>query len=195
MNTERLLEFLESIRDMESNVPLQKALTDFGNSLQQLSAQPQGGGLQEAVAKSKKILADTFGEYERKLSPAQWAFLTEISSVEFFSSYGFKTIEAQIEQNSMTPAVVHQFVTKFTGDRAKLLQNFEQLRQNLRTIGFTSINLEPGEAELGFQIPRPIFNNQLSVLTLVLWFWHHRSLIKAHKSSCPPRPRTRRQTV
>jgi hypothetical protein len=61
----------------------------------------------------------------------------------------------------MTPAVAQQETQKLLEERTAFLENLNALKQALQKLGFEEDGLEPGEAEIGFQIPRDMFDNEL----------------------------------
>lgn len=61
----------------------------------------------------------------------------------------------------MTPAVVRTEAQELLTQRAQFIDQLRSLDNSLRSLGFTEDDLEPGEAEIGFQIPRSLFENEL----------------------------------
>src|SRR5262249_19070208 len=64
-------------------------------------------------------------------------------------------------RNAMTPAVVQQQVQKLFDERNKYLETLRNAHTNLNALGVKLEPLAPGEAEIGFLIPRALFHDNL----------------------------------
>jgi hypothetical protein len=66
-----------------------------------------------------------------------------------------------MEDNPMMPAVVHAESNTLQDQRDDYLLHLRQIEAALDALGFEESDLEEGEAEIGFQIPRSLFDNEL----------------------------------
>ncbi len=73
-------------------------------------------------------------------------------------------ITQMMQASRITPAAVHQRVSQLVGERQNYLDTIRNLQGCLQAIGITAPVPQPGEAEIGFKIPRPLFENILDGL-------------------------------
>lgn len=84
-----------------------------------------------------------------------------MGALPYFGSAMLARVKQAIADNAMTPAVAQQEAERLAGERAQLIKSLETLKQSMEALGFEEDELEQGEAEVGFQIPREIFDNEL----------------------------------
>ncbi len=97
-------------------------------------------------------------------TPAELELLEEIGATPFFGTDPSVEIAAISQQNAVTPAVILAKLQKTLSDRERYIGHITQLRDQLNALGIKANNVSPGTAELGFLLPRPLFNNELSGL-------------------------------
>lgn len=164
MNAELLKEFLVEITENENYFEVQKKLNSLESSLNNLAGTPHDQNHQSDVSKNLDELENAVTGFEEEFSPKDKQRFHEINAHEFFSSDMIQKIKQSISKNSLSPAVVRDHVNDLTEKRRKYLNGLESLIVNLTAIGIEITDLEEKETEIGFQIPRDIFNNNLDEL-------------------------------
>lgn len=129
---------------------------------------PQDANHQKVVAASLKTLAEALDNISTNITPAAWDFLAEYGDQWAFSTRMTDSIAKKMAENGITPAVVKQEVERQITNRKRILDSFNGAKKNLEIIGFEKTVLEPGTSELGFIIPRDLFENTLRGLWVEL---------------------------
>lgn len=103
-------------------------------------------------------------KFENRLSSAQVKTLQEINAYHLFSSDLVLPIRSALTANAITPAVIQQKVVDALKHRAAYIEMLAQAQASLSALGVKADALESGQAEIGFLLPRPLFNNDLTGL-------------------------------
>jgi hypothetical protein len=164
MNVSRLLELIQEVLHVEEDHHLQRTLTALVGALQQMVSNPQDADHQTDVADKLKELRQSLEGAHSDLAAAAYEFLDEVNGEDFFSPVLAENIAHEMRENAMTPSVVNAFVEKTVASREQLLENMRSARKTLLALGFRRTDLEAGTAELGFLIPRDIFDNTIGGL-------------------------------
>ena len=99
-----------------------------------------------------------------EMTPAQWDFLGDLDAQPLFGGDLVQDIENKFATNGIMPAVVKAFVGELLTKRQKILENYRNILSNVEAIGLRIERLNAGEAEVGFTIPRSLFENSLAGL-------------------------------
>jgi hypothetical protein len=164
MNTGRLLSTIGLLLRAEREQALQSKLDGLTNALQALAGNPSGADVQQAVATSFNTLETALSNAQGEFSPAVLKRVDELGASEFFTQALTSELRDVLRENAMTPAVVQQATSRIGSRRKEFLQNLQNTQSALQTLGFGEDELEPGQAELGFQLPRQLFSNELPPL-------------------------------
>lgn len=164
MNASRLRFIVDLLLEREGVFGVQGILIQLRDNLANLTSQPSQTQYQSAVAEALGQFSTTLDQLRASFEPAQVRQLEELGAAPFFVLDQATAIAATLRDNAMTPQVVNQFVGELTSQRAQFLSDLEILRDKLDVVGIQSSTLEPGEAEVGFTLPRPLFYNRLDGL-------------------------------
>lgn len=164
MNTERLLELIETLLDDESETRIDKHLSLLQSALNELSAAPSDASKQSAVAERRQEFEDAVSHLQSIYDPVFLDKLDDLGVRPYFTLAMVNRIQQSISENSMTPIVVQNEVETIRNERNAVLGHLNAAKGSLMGLGFNRGSLEPGEAEVGFQIPRIIFDNELGGL-------------------------------
>ncbi len=126
-----------------------------------VTSAPQDVGQQNSLSASLAELEQGFTELSNELSPQELERLSDIRADKFFSADLVDELRTDIAANAMSPAVVRDKVTEIIQQRESYLNSINVIIENFKPLGVDEIELEEGEAEIGFQIPRNIFENNL----------------------------------
>ncbi len=164
MNASRLLEIINLLIKEEAKSDIQGKLNDLNTHLANLVSQPADPTHQKALSSSIKKLEQTIQNTVDYLQPAQIKLLEEIGADEYFISDMPARITSLVNENLAAPAVAQQELTEFIQARQAYIQKLNQLSENLKDMGVTVSSLEEGKAEIGFSLPRELFENNFENL-------------------------------
>ncbi len=164
MNTAKLRSTIERVLVDESKLGLQGGLQNLVNALVNFTSNPGEGTYQIEVANALQQVRDGMTSFAVSYDPAALKRLDESGASRFFGEQLVDDINGAIAANQMTPAVAQQFVTQRLAERAEFILQLTNTLNGLRALGVEQEALEPGEAELGFLIPRDLFDNEFSHL-------------------------------
>lgn len=161
MNASRLREILELLKESERKYEIQNVLSEVNAHLNNLVGAPQEPEHQKNFAETLERLRLSMSNMVATFEPAQIELFAEIGADKYFSSDIPGGISQSVQDNPITPAVARDHVAQLLTDRATYLSEINQLRENLEKIGIAVSDLEEGTAEIGFLIPRELFQDQL----------------------------------
>ncbi len=160
MNASRLKEIVELLLRRESEHKIQDILSEVNTHLSSLVGTPQEETLQKNFAETLNRLQKSMGDMIATFEPAQITLFAEIGADKYFSSDIPGDIAQSVRDNPITPAVSRDYVGALLGERQTYLDEIDQLRANFEKLGIKVSELEEGTAEIGFLIPRELFQNQ-----------------------------------
>lgn len=164
MNVERLKLFITMLLQIEKQQQIQSRLKELAQSLENFVGQPQDANLQKDLVHRLDALRQALNQAYLRFTPAQIVFLRETGAEPYFGPAITDQISSLISANPMTPVVVRDHVNAKMKERASFIANLTSIDQGLNAIGVKAIELSPGEAEIGFLIPRGLFDNNLEGL-------------------------------
>lgn len=161
MNASRLREILELLRKSEEKYKIQKILTELNGHLNSIVSAPQEPGHQNSFAETLGRLRKSMIDMVATFEPAQIDLFKEIGAHKYFASDIAGEIAQSVQDNPITPTVAKDYLGQFLAERETYLNEINQLRNNLEKIGIVVSELEEGSAEIGFLIPRELFQDEL----------------------------------
>lgn len=159
MNTGRFLTFVELLLLRERHFKVQDGLAELQAAISNLTTQPPNPNYQSEVSRTVASVRERAEALATSMTPAQMDMLADIEGGEMLSPSIGEWISNWIVQNAMTPAVARDEITQLVQKRGQLLTTLEETRSRLRSLGITPEEAQVGEVELGFLIPRDIFQN------------------------------------
>jgi hypothetical protein len=163
MNAERIKELADFLLQTDQKLKLQQRLEALRDALINLTSQPGEATYQTAVVSTMADLSKAVAnQLEGQLTPARTEALREIGAGPYFSKAMTESIQVMLAENSVTPAAVRDAVTQLAEKRTAFLENLRKTQAGLLALGVQSEPLSPGEADLGFLLPRDLFKNSLS---------------------------------
>jgi hypothetical protein len=160
LNTDKLRELVERILEVEAKADTQTRLNQLASALANLASTPQNADYQTQLSTALKQFANSMSKFQVAFSPRDYERVLELSS-EGFSPTMVEDITESINQNVMSPTVANTFVQNLHGKRNEVFTRLRELQTTLEYFHFGYVEPAPGEAELGFQIPRDLFHNDL----------------------------------
>lgn len=163
MNTDKLKEIVDRIYDAESKITTQAKLQQLVAALQNVVNQPQNVDHQNALAQKQREFSSSLEAFEHAFSPRDYQRVQELSEDAFDPGMS-KRISSAISENSMSPSVVLEMTQKLQAMRNEVLTKLNELRNSMDYFDFGYLEAEVGTTDVGFQIPRELFNNNLEGL-------------------------------
>jgi len=164
MNSEKLVEITKRLLETEQKLGTQSILKQLEAQMSNLANQPQ-------VAAHQKEVAQRLEQFQRSLTglidsfpPKDIERIKELDSEGFFASNYIDALNQEIAQNAMTPEVARSKIENSARSREEFIEYLEQLVACLDYFQLGYDELADGEAELGIQIPREMFDNDLEGL-------------------------------
>lgn len=164
MNASRLLEIVQLLVNTEKRKKIQEALNNANSALGDLVSQPSQPSHQSEFAASLEKLRALMSEVREGFQPAQIKLLEEIGAAQFFTNDLASEIAGWVAENVATPAVAQEKLNALLSERETYITEIRQLRENLTKVGIVVNGLEAGQAEIGFLLPRELFDNNLERL-------------------------------
>lgn len=161
MNVSRLAEFAGKLVAIEDNRRVSNRLSQISAKLQEIINQPQNAQFQAELLALVADLKATMIEINLEVTPAVVDFLSEVEGAHYFSVALPDEIGGLIHTNSITPAVVKERVDQINSKRSTLIEALRAISHNLKALGLQPEPLAEGQAEIGFKIPRALFDNRL----------------------------------
>lgn len=159
MNVEILYEFVERLLDAEDGNSVQSRLEGAAAALSNLANSPQDQNHQKALSDAQLRIKESFDSLDRFFDASDRDKLDEIGASYFFSPDLLAELKEKIQQNPMSPSVVHQYLQEILQERSRLLENLKSLKRNLSDLHFSVPDLDAEQVQLGFRLPRAMFGN------------------------------------
>jgi hypothetical protein len=160
MNASRLREIVELLLEREKKYQIQKTLNRLNSSLTNLVGSPQEQQHQKEYATVSEQLRNAMAEMIASFEPTQVTLISEIGADRFFVKDISEEIDDWVRHNPITPSVAQQKVQALINERQNFVQEITQLADNLNKRGIQVRQLDEGEAEIGFMLPRALFQNR-----------------------------------
>ncbi|MER8570651.1 hypothetical protein NKH19_00650 [Mesorhizobium sp. M1338] len=164
MNASRLLEIVGLLLDGEDQAATESRFAGLSTALGQLVASPAEPSYQQAFSEALDKLNESLDVFLQLFQPAQINLLYDIGAGKYFLDDIVNDIRDWVSEGPATPAVAQDKLAKFLKRRTAFVTQLRNLRTSLAFVGIKNDELEPGQAEVGFLLPRDLFNNQLDKL-------------------------------
>jgi hypothetical protein len=164
MNSERLRRLVDELLQIEKSQQIQKKLSNLNTAISQLASNPGDSNFQVAVNDHLEALDAVLVPLSENRDSVKSEHLASIGAEFYFGTQMLEMIRSAMSESVLTPAVGHQAVDKMVNERQAYIDNLESLSTGLKAINVKPDDLEPGTAEIGFQIPRNLFDNEFEKL-------------------------------
>jgi len=161
MNTSRLLSLIESLLEIDSHLGLQAKLVALRDAMRNYAGTPGGQPQQAAVAQSRQAFIDAASLLSDELLPTDEVRPKEIDAWQYFKPDIGTEVLTALNDNAALPHEAASKLSEMTLERGEFIDTLKNTVDNLRALGVKTSDLEPGEAEVGFVLPRLMFHNDL----------------------------------
>ena len=165
MNLTTAIDTMRHAIALDHNLEISTALQSTLDSLASLASNPSEPNVQTAVRRTLDNLANRLSRVEEELSEANANRLVELGATDLFPIGMYGAIMEHVNANIATPTVSQQYVQNIVSARSEILRSFASVIEVAEARNWA---LEPeidGFAEVGFTVPREIFDNKLKGLT------------------------------
>ena len=166
MNAERLHRIvIELKKEYDLNTILEK-LRAVRDNLQNQVSQPQQPLFQQNLVAALKDLSETLSKSEtNNFSPSWMELINEIGGENLFGNELKTKIEEIFATNQITPAAALLELTEIVTKSEAFKLSVDNLSSAYKSLNIGAENLEDGECELGYTIPRLYVKNELKSLS------------------------------
>jgi len=165
MHTSRLRETVEFLLRKNLLHNIDQYLSEIEGQMNNLASSPQNSSFQLELSAALKRLSDAFYSMQEEFEPSQIKATNEINGHDYFLSDTPSAFSTIINDNPLTPAVARDRINHIISNRRAYINTLTQLNEKLEAVGVEPLELAEDEAEIGFQIPRSMFSNQLDLMT------------------------------
>lgn len=162
MDTARLKSTVDILIKEEEELQIQQELQEIVNSLSNISINPAEPSYQVQLRDAADALKKSLSELVLNSQPTYVAYGPLIGAPRFFSLSLLDEITAAINQNGITPSVARDEVQAVVNGRKAYLQRLHALTDALSGFGIGADDLPEGQTQIGFRVPRRMFDNRLS---------------------------------
>lgn len=162
MNAERLHVIARAIRNEMDEIELVDNLQQLRGSLQNLVNQPQQPAHQQAVDQKLRELGEQLDNApSNRFGPSWRQVLQDIGAEPRLGSNLAAKLREVFQRHQITPAVALQEIQAIQEEVGSLQSAIAQLTDAFSSLHISAQDLEPGESEIGFLVPRAEVNNRL----------------------------------
>ena len=170
MDAANLRSLLEKALKLDTKLEIQPSLEATHSAVSNLASSPQDDSYQTAFASAFKALKLQIAKAEREFSPGEFDRLAEINSDAEFSKKLVLKIENIVNENPASPAVIRDEMADIISNRKTFIETTSELVSSLNYFGIEEFQNSIERGQIGFKIPRTIFDNNLNGLISELNF-------------------------
>ncbi len=165
MNAERLHALVLKLKGDLSETKLINRLQQLQGSLQQVMNQPNPNH-QQAVGEALKSVYEALeNSIVDDFSPAWTELLKDIGYFDYLGSQLKNNLDDVFSRTQITPTIAIEEIQKWLAELTKLQSAVDQLSKALPNLYIGAEELDPGQCELGFIIPREAVDSRLDEFT------------------------------
>lgn len=165
MNLGTAVETMRHAIALENRLELTRSLQETIDALANLSSNPAEQTYQANVRSALDTLANKLNTAEQELSAADVTRLEELGAANLFPSDLYAKITEHFNANVATPSVTMTHLQQKMGQRSDVLDGFRAVIGIAEEHKWDIEYDAEGDAEVGFTIPRGVFENKLKGLT------------------------------
>jgi hypothetical protein len=165
VNAERLHAIVDGLKEELQETQAAPLLQQLLQGLQDLSQQPGQPAPQQSVSVTRQQLSERLAAAPSNRYPPAWRqAITELGVDDVLGTQLRERIDAIFEQNELTPSAAASQLEPIASKVSQLDNALDQLQQGFGFFGIRAEELEPGEFEISFLIPRKTVENDLGSL-------------------------------
>jgi hypothetical protein len=162
MDIGRLRTTADALLREESRLAVDAKVAAIVNWLTNLASNPAEPSYQLELRNAVDALKATLEQTDLERDPSYISYGSLIGADRFFSTSLLGQIVQAIGENGITPAVARDRVHAIYNDRQSFVHRLVMLVDALSGLGIGPDNLPAGESQIGFRVPREMFDNELT---------------------------------
>lgn len=182
MNLSTAIETMRYARELNSHYQISEALQQVIDSTGSLVSNPSDSNIQQSVRSALDNLANSMGNLNLELTEAEVVRLKELGAAKLFPENLYSGIVELFNANIATPAVSQENVQRIQNERNEILKGFKDVVNFAEARAWEADSAAEGGAEIGFMVPRAVFDNKLKGLSKEL-DWINRLLSSVTEAS------------
>lgn len=164
MNSEKLAEVSNKLFKAEQAVNTQNSLNQLMKHLGGLVNQPNNPEVQTALSEAREKFRGNLASLISTFPPKDLERVGELDPSGFFADELADRFDQIIEANAMTPEVARSEIETVSQNRKQFIDALGRLVSSLEFFELGYSELDEGSVEIGVQIPREMFGNNLTGL-------------------------------
>jgi len=164
LNAARLREIVDKLVDANKRLRIQKLLAAVLSSVTNLASSPSDSNYQQQYVASLDALRTALTTLRGEFQPAEIARIEELDGGADYLADIVGEIAGWMAENPATPSVVQAKIQELIDRRTAFVTAIEGAATSLQSLGIEIYELEPGQSEIGFLLPRNLFNNEFDGL-------------------------------
>lgn len=163
MNVERLNNIASELHFEFDEYDIVSNLTNINNHLENIINQPNQPQHQQNLSKERDDLFEKLMEApSNRFSPAWKQVIAEIGGTGLLGVGLRNNINEILEKNQLTPSTALEKLNVILSDLENFKSSIDNLIIGLEGLGIGQEELEPGDCEIGYFIPRDFIKNNLN---------------------------------
>ena len=164
MDTRRSMRLARLAIKTDKSAGVTKEATNLRQQLDELASQPAAADVQMSVARALEAFRSSVDQAIVTLSPEELAQIAEVAGEQQFSPVHYTGVEQELRDNPATPATARDLLVGFMGARDVAFANLRQFLSTAEALGWDDEEQTEWPAEIGFKIPRQLFENRFDGL-------------------------------
>jgi len=160
MDAVRLSETLAFLRQDEEDRNLQQKLDAVIAPLEALASNPGDQDSQVNLSDALKALSEAIADMSKGYDPSQRARIVNIGAGPFFTEALMHRVESLITSNAMSPATALGEIKTIRRERQAFIDRVIKTEEGIDSFVPYTTGLNPGDAAIGFELPRSLFDNE-----------------------------------
>jgi len=161
MNAERLNELVIFLISQDREWKIQQQTEAVGSALDSLQNNPSDPGTQQNASRALDTLDAALDSFLASVTPARSEAIREIGGSRWFSKELGRQIREGLLANPAMPAVATEMAQKAASERSSYLETMGALSRSLSALGIEAYKTSEDRPEIGFTLPRSLFDNNL----------------------------------
>lgn len=164
MDIQRAIRLARLAETTDATAEVSKSATDLRHRLDELAGNPSDTNFQTNAAHAVDRLKGAFETALLGLSPEEVEQIAVVAGAPLFTPSFVDEVELELRDSPATPATARDRLVALLGAREGAFANLRQFLTTAEALGWDGEELTEWTAEVGFKIPRALFDNRFDGL-------------------------------
>ena len=164
MDSARLATALSFLNNDEKQFEIQPKLEALRDALANLASNPGEASYQQIFVSRQKELRRSLADCIATYNNSQREQIYELGAKPYFSTSLTNRIQGSVSSNPLSPAVTLELVTGLIEERQAFLLRVRNVLKGLQSFDLSEDEKPVDAPDIGFEIPRTLFDNELTGL-------------------------------